>query len=157
MPTALPPVPGKNPNEVIEMPYRQIFAATIGLPILAGVVSWVLFGAARPGGRDAIFPAVLSVVLGMSLGPVLVIVWKPRPLKQWPMLLLGAQGISLFGVLGLVVALYSATHPDKATFGVVVLVSFIGVLVVQTRLYAAGLRGTTADSNGSAGSDDHRP
>lgn len=139
------------------MPYKAIFSATIALPLLAGLVSWVLFAAARPGGKDAIGPGVLAVVLGMALGPVLVMVWKPRRLKEWPMLLLGAQGLSLFGVLGLVVALYSATQPDKATFALVVGVSFIGVLVVQTRLYAAGLRGTTTDPSEGAGSDELRP
>ncbi len=139
------------------MPYKAIFSATIALPLLAGLVSWVFFGAARQAGQSAIGPGVLAVMLGMALGPVLVMVWKPRRLKEWPMLLLGAQGLSLFGVLGLVVALYSATQPDKATFALVVGVSFIGVLVVQTRLYAAGLRGTTTDSSEGTGSDELRP
>lgn len=139
------------------MPWKLIFAATLALPLLAAVASWVFFAAARPAGQTAIVPGVLAVVLGMALGPVLVMVWKPRRLKDWPMLLLGAQGLSLFGVLGLVVALYSATRPDKATFALVVGVSFIGVLVVQTRLYAAGLRGTSTESNASVGSEELRP
>lgn len=136
------------------MPWKAVFGATVALPVLAGVVAWVLFAAARPGGVDAILPGLGSVILGMALGPVFVMIWKPRRLKDWPMLLLGAQGLSLFGVLGLVVALYSATQPDKATFALVVGVSFIGVLVVQTRLYAAGLRGTTTELNGGTGSDE---
>lgn len=131
----------------VEMPVVQIFAAGFALPLLATVVSWILMGAARPqAGLDSAISAMIAVMVGTLLGPVLIQVWKPRPIPKWPMLLLAAQGISLFTVLALALLLYSATRPDPVMYLLVAGVSFIAVQFVQARLYAVGLKGHTTQS-----------
>ncbi|MEO1129490.1 MAG: hypothetical protein AAFX05_07250 [Planctomycetota bacterium] len=80
-----------------------------------------------------------SALAGVALGGLVIGPWQPRQIARWPMLLLGAQGISVFGSLLIAALLYFAAQPPKAAFAASAGGTFILCWIVLARVLAAWL------------------
>lgn len=94
----------------------------------------------RPDGVRAaviasIFVAAVYIGVMLSLRP-----WVARRADRWPILLFGAQGGVLFGVLFGGLLLYSATRPDPVVFGLVGAAGFTAAVLGMALVYGQTAR-----------------
>jgi len=76
---------------------------------------------------------------GVVAGWACILPWRARSAEKWPFLLLGAQMVSVLGVIVATALLYFAARPSKVPLGVAAVGTFILSWIVLTRVYAARL------------------
>lgn len=99
---------------------------------IGAVLVWIL----RPAALSATWVALAAVASAVVGGTLAIQPWVPRLETQWPMLLLGCQGVMFAIVAAVGLVLYSSTRPDPLVFGVVVVSGFLAALFGMVSVYA---------------------
>jgi hypothetical protein len=115
--------------------FRLIGVGAAGAVMMGSLGYLIALAMKRPGGGWAALLG-LMLVIGVYSGVIVSLrPWIVRRSDRWPILLFGAQGGVLFGVLFGGLLLYSATRPDAVVFGLVVAAGFTAAVLGMAIVY----------------------
>lgn len=128
------------------------FALPTGRLLMAGVIPGAAVAALggiiaglglHPAGMGVLLGGLASAV-GSTLGPLVIRPGVARPAAAWPGLLLGAQGISFFGVILLGALLYFAAPSGKTAVALSAGGSFTLAMIAQALVFSTIARAHSA-------------
>jgi hypothetical protein len=128
-----PPSPARVPHP---LPTAALLVRGLGYVAAIGAFAALVCWFARPAGFSGVWTGSLAVGGAYLAGGLLIQPWTPRLPTQWPMLLLGMQGVVFALAVGAGLLLYSATRPDPLVFGLVVAAGFVAAQFGMASVYA---------------------
>lgn len=135
---AAPMAPQMAPSKSVAefaLPTFRILGSGLGLAAVIAAFGAAMAWIFRPNGVSGAAVALAAITAGYTGGVLLIQPWRVRLATMWPMLLLGAQGAILAGVLIVGLLLYSATRPDPLVFGLVVTAGFTASVLGLASVY----------------------
>jgi len=144
----------------VRLPVGAMFGRVVMVCIVGLAVGLVVTGVGGLG-MAGLWTALVgsgAVFLGCLGGLMAVRPWRSRVVSRWPMLVFGAQGLSLAltGVSAGVMVwrlLYSAALLDAGVLLIVLPLTWVSVWIALARLVGSSLAPVPAEDGGGVGSD----
>ena len=132
----------------------------LGRAALGGLVAPAIIGGlfavaalTQPGAADDVARSgvlgLLAGVLGAGAGLCVLMAFNPRPAPAWPMALLFAGGVRMFGGLGVAVPLYMTAGAEKLPFWGVFLAVALTAIVGELASLGGFLRSLSSPAEKS--------
>lgn len=126
--------PSREPALVV-LPFVRMLLTGLCAAIVAALPAALVSGEPGPMAAGA---GSAWAAAGLSLGVMRP--WKRRSATSWPMLLVAAQGISLFVTLGGVLGVHAGLRPNLLWLGLTATLAFIGVWIAFAKSYEHAAR-----------------
>ena len=126
-------------HRMVALPTKRMLLGVVAVG--AGVVAlgWLIARILRPAAMDAVWLGGPPAAVVVCLGILIVKPWKPRKVVEWPMVMFGVQGATLFGAGVVAAVIFSQTRPEPIGFAAALMATFVGSWVVVAKVLTRAL------------------
>ena len=124
---------------LVMLPTSRLLSGVVAASAVVASLGWLAARFLRPASMDAVLLGGPPTAVVVCLGILMVNPWKPRKVVEWPMVMFGVQGATLFGAGVVAAVIFSQTRPEPIGFGAALMATFVGSWVVVAKVLRRAL------------------